>query len=690
MSESNHAEDAAPVSAFKSRGLLCGISFVLLAGLMLRLIHLDADPPFWLEKDFVSDEGWWVHNSRNKVLFNRWFLDDFNTFYSAPVFVGLEFVVMKLLGVDFWSIRLVPALSGWLTVLVFYGVLRQIMSPRGSLLAAAFLALNHVHVLYSRVAFVESTMLLFFMLTLYLWYLGRTRPLAFLFAGLGLGIMLATKVTSFYLLPIFFLLGALDRVRGQMKASAIKAICVGMLGILIPLGLLIVATGADDWWHVNFALGAEQLGQTFSIAGRVTALGTFLQNPVFGLSPVIFALSALAVYKLLPEMRGCEWRQMPNRLTDPQALALSIIIGNALPIFGLLHFNPRRFLVFLPAMAILAAEFLDRRRTWAGSQATPPPPVPGRPWILGIWLLYTYGVLVFSGPSGLVWIWTGLCFIVACLLWWLREHVQSVTSALMKSAGAAMILLPATLWVHLLSVSAQWTLGTGPGIPREIFALLFSPGLLCPFLLPASWKHRLSIVAMSPAWAVLLLAILNLTPAATWLLMPTYSFKTAAATLAQLTTRGQPVLNIPNIFVPTQVRNIVVRGHGINANPFERFHPIYIAHVSRDDWRQVPADLDLLFGDMVGPLVARIGLCPSPWNAAHYRFVVDIRRISAPIAHLQEFEGRAYEHFQLWGDAAEAYRRALARDPGNATLRTRLERLSVKAEGSPVNSLFAP
>ena len=64
-------------------------SFIfILFGLMffLRLGYLNADPPGSTFTYFPIDEGWWVHNARNKALFGQWILDDYNGMFYAPVF----------------------------------------------------------------------------------------------------------------------------------------------------------------------------------------------------------------------------------------------------------------------------------------------------------------------------------------------------------------------------------------------------------------------------------------------------------------------------------------------------------------------------------------------------------------------------------------------------------------------------
>ena len=51
---------------------------IILGAAAIRLVALNADPPPSMSYTFVSDEAWWVHNARNRVLFGNWVLDDFD------------------------------------------------------------------------------------------------------------------------------------------------------------------------------------------------------------------------------------------------------------------------------------------------------------------------------------------------------------------------------------------------------------------------------------------------------------------------------------------------------------------------------------------------------------------------------------------------------------------------------------
>src|SRR5436190_9174608 len=116
--------EAAPdLSAGVFRWMLIAI---LLLGALLRTLFPAADPPWNPSVGVVwHDEGAWVHNARNKVLFGAWSFDAWNPMFLAPVFTGLEYGAFELFGVGVRQARLVSELTGFASVLFLaWGVTR--------------------------------------------------------------------------------------------------------------------------------------------------------------------------------------------------------------------------------------------------------------------------------------------------------------------------------------------------------------------------------------------------------------------------------------------------------------------------------------------------------------------------------------------------------------------------------------
>jgi len=72
---------------------------VLAAAAALRGVWLTADPPSQTTVGIVwHDEGPWVHNARNRVLWGAWRTDQWNPVFLAPVFTGLEYGAFRAFG----------------------------------------------------------------------------------------------------------------------------------------------------------------------------------------------------------------------------------------------------------------------------------------------------------------------------------------------------------------------------------------------------------------------------------------------------------------------------------------------------------------------------------------------------------------------------------------------------------------
>src|SRR5215471_8008626 len=81
-------EQAASPEFSQSTAATCvALIVILAASVLLRLIHLDADPPALMSRDFITDEGWWAHNARNAFFYGHWLIDDHNPgVYSAYLY----------------------------------------------------------------------------------------------------------------------------------------------------------------------------------------------------------------------------------------------------------------------------------------------------------------------------------------------------------------------------------------------------------------------------------------------------------------------------------------------------------------------------------------------------------------------------------------------------------------------------
>jgi 4-amino-4-deoxy-L-arabinose transferase-like glycosyltransferase len=175
---------------------------ILLVAAFLRLLFLTADPPWQTTVGVVwHDEGAWVHNARNRVLFGEWRLDDWNPVFVAPVFTAFQYVSFVTLGVGTWQARLVSVGAGLLSVLLIGLGMHRLGGPRAAVIAATLLATNYVHAMYTRAALMEPTMIAFLVLAWYAFVRSQDSPRWGLVAAMAAWLAFFTKATAVFFLP---------------------------------------------------------------------------------------------------------------------------------------------------------------------------------------------------------------------------------------------------------------------------------------------------------------------------------------------------------------------------------------------------------------------------------------------------------------------------------------------------------
>ena len=141
---------------------------MLIIGILLRSIHLDADPYYYEWAGYITDEGRWVQQARSLALHGTLvgpYLTNVN-FSLAPLFQLSNYLVFELLGVSLLTSRIFTALCGSALLILFCAILRHRVSPQALLLGITLLAVQTDLVVLSRVA-VPEMVILFFQLVIY-------------------------------------------------------------------------------------------------------------------------------------------------------------------------------------------------------------------------------------------------------------------------------------------------------------------------------------------------------------------------------------------------------------------------------------------------------------------------------------------------------------------------------------------
>jgi hypothetical protein len=287
------------------------LSALLISAFILRAYRI-TEIPFGV----TGDEGGtgftaldYRNGARTNILASGWF--QFPSLYYWIVSKSFHIVSGRLL-----AIRLVSAIGGTLAVGALYFALRQLFSREHAAIGATFLAVNHVHIVFSRGAMNNIWDGLFVMLTIGAlwrgWETGNRN--AFILAGLSLGFSQYFYTTG-HLTPVYILLWIpflhrktpiRERLSGMTLMFIIAAIVFLPLGmhyinkpemLLIPMKRVSIlnadwiATTTDATGNSAYQLYAQQLQQTLKGLTQTTVRG--LYNPG---RPVLLLLDSLLFF----------------------------------------------------------------------------------------------------------------------------------------------------------------------------------------------------------------------------------------------------------------------------------------------------------------------------------------------------------------------------------------------------------
>lgn len=534
---------ASPVPARweRVRGDLLALVLVLLVALLPRLLVLDADPPSRLLGAFLSDEGWWAQNARQRVLFGQWIMDDHNpALFAAPAYTAVVTAVYHYVGLGLAETRLASVLAGSATCLLLFAGLRAVLPIRRALPPALLLALSTFPILMSRLGFTESVQLAFSVLALagVLW---ATRSPGFGMLG-GLGFMLAvlSKPNAVILGPVFALWWLLEFWRLRRAGEPVRPLLLQVGAFALAVALVTTTVGVllvlPHWNAIREQL-AVSLASVYAPNRRLADGGALLFFlPFLSLRPSLFFTASL-----VPMLGLCLllWRRLGHARSPGLDAAERLAWcwwGLILAYLTTQSYQPdRRFLLLAPALALLAARGLfERDADTAGVPAA------------GLLRRVGAGILV-GGLAGLI----VMRFGIPVLHSFFRgAHIGG-------EDGVADHTLQMTLWhatVGAAALLAWWN----PAPP---------------------WRLRV------PAWGWAAAFVLTeALPLAVHYAQPHYSERDAARAIAEVSRALEPQRRVMTGFLahslalesdifPFYIRDDSVTGARMNLDGWERFRP---------------------------------------------------------------------------------------------------------------------
>ena len=358
-----------------SRGRFVALALlVLVAGGVLRTLWLRADPPTTSVGVVWHDEGAWVHNARNRALWGVWRTDNWNPVYVAPVFTALEYGAFATLGVGTWQARVVPVVSGMVALValmaglsVLWGRTDAGAGRRVALAGGALLAANFTWVMWNRAALMESTMTAFIVLAWAAYALGRRNPAWGAVAGTAATLAWFTKAAAAFFAAAIVADAiwtiVMSRSEGLRRALKVEApepadrrtawITLAAMAIAgAAIGAAFVLPHWQDYHFYNWQMSVERKPEydVASLANRASWLPVV--QDFFTRMWLVLVGAAIAAIGVT-----VRWR---TARPAERLLVLWIVVGLVeLTIHD--SGNERRYVMFLPAIAALAAGLVAHR-----------------------------------------------------------------------------------------------------------------------------------------------------------------------------------------------------------------------------------------------------------------------------------------------------------------------------------------
>lgn len=163
--------------------------------------------------------------------------------YKAPLYIYLTSISIALFGLNNFSVRIISALAGSLTVLLTYVMVQKMLLLKDSkiipLLSALFLAISPWHLQFSRSAYEANVSVFFIVLGVVLFYKGLRTRLPLVFSGISFVLSMWTYHTSRFFVPLL-VCGLVILYRKEIVQRKTDTIIAFIVSIVILLPLIFV------------------------------------------------------------------------------------------------------------------------------------------------------------------------------------------------------------------------------------------------------------------------------------------------------------------------------------------------------------------------------------------------------------------------------------------------------------------
>jgi len=243
------------LKAIQKKHYFIFLCLIVILATALRLYNLSENP-----KGFFADEASIGYNAYSVLktgrdehgVFLPFFFKAFED-YKNPILIYSTTPSIALLGLSEFSVRLVPAIYGILSVILLFLLTKKLWGTKTAMLASLFLAISLWHVHLSRVSLEGLSPFIFFLtLSSYLFLIGQNKNQILLLSFFFWGITLYTYFPARLFVPLFLLGLILFHPKLTRNRKAFNS-CLLIFGVVaLPLAFhLFSGEGLERWNQVS-------------------------------------------------------------------------------------------------------------------------------------------------------------------------------------------------------------------------------------------------------------------------------------------------------------------------------------------------------------------------------------------------------------------------------------------------------
>jgi len=305
---------------------------LILAVILAKFIHIEADPwPIKSTAD-IHDEAWWAENAKLKCLENKWVKDDIaGGLAVSPIINIIYYGSFKLFGISFFSLRIFSVLASIFNIILYYFLSkRYLLTQKEALISTLLFASLPSYFILGRLGTLETGLISFLLLSIILVLQNKTWSI--ILAGITLALGLQLKGSFALLVPIVVALIFTQNKTSNKKEILILSISAALVSVLFYFFYYSPNIFLFQPYYTAFSNEFYSIRELFHPAGIVIRLGYLFSKETIT-DPFIFILIVLFIYRIV----FYKFNKELNKLL------LALFIGFVFTLFS--DFNDKRLIL---------------------------------------------------------------------------------------------------------------------------------------------------------------------------------------------------------------------------------------------------------------------------------------------------------------------------------------------------------